>query len=209
MSMGSALFGPAQALVLAKLFDQPLRAFHVNELMRATGLGSASLQRELRRLEAGGLVLSEQVGNMRRVRANELSPVFAELAAIVRKSLGTEAVLREVLRTLNGRIALAFVYGSVAAGSDHGGSDIDLMIVGDDVSLGDVMPALLEAESRLGRRISPTCYSSASFEQKRADPNSFVSQVLKAPMRVLVGEIGEPVATSRGDGSAAAGRRSQ
>jgi predicted nucleotidyltransferase len=195
MSLGSSLFGPAQALVLAKLFDQPLRPFHVNELMRATGLGSASLQRELKRLEAGGLVLSEQIGNLRRVRANEQSPVFVELSAIVRKTLGTDAVLREALESLERPISLALVYGSIASGSDHAGSDIDLMIVGDDVGLGDVMPVLLEAEARLGRRISPTCYTSASFDQRRADPLSFVSQVLKAPARVLLGEIGEPVAT--------------
>jgi len=165
MSMGSALFGPAQARVLAKLFDQPLRAYHVNELIRATGLGSASLQREVKRLEAGGLVHREQIGNLRRVRANERSPLFAELAAIVRKSLGTYAVSREALRSLNGRIQLAFVHGSVASGSDRSYSDIDLMIVGDEVGLGDVMPALLEAESRLGRRINPTCYAPASFER--------------------------------------------
>jgi len=195
MSMGSALFGPAQARVLAKLFDQPLRAYHVNELMRETGLGSASLQRELKRLEAGGLVHREQIGNLRRVRANERSPLFAELAAIVRKSLGTDAVLREALRSLDGRIELAFVYGSVASGADRSDSDIDLMIVGDDVGLGDVMPVLLEAETRLGRRISPTCYAPTSFERMRADPKSFVSQVLQTPVRVLMGEIGEPLAS--------------
>jgi predicted nucleotidyltransferase len=195
MSIGSALFGPAQALVLAKLFDQPLRAYHVNELMRATGLGSASLQRELKRLEAGGLIFSEQIGNLRRVRANERSPLFGELAAIVRKTLGTDAVLREALRSVDRRIVFALVYGSVASGSDRSDSDIDLMIVGDDVGLGDVMPALLDAEARLGRRISPTCYTSASFERMRADPKSFVSQVLRSPTRVLMGKIGEPVAT--------------
>jgi DNA-binding MarR family transcriptional regulator len=193
MSIGSALFGPAQALVLAKLFDQPLRAYHVNELMRATGLGSASLQRELKRLETGGLILSEQIGNLRRVRANERSPLFGELAAIVRKTLGTDAVLREALRSVDRRIVFALVYGSVAAGSDR--INIDPMIVGDDVGLGEVMPALLDAEARLGRRISPTCYTSASFERMRADPQSFVSQVLRSPTRVLMGEIGEPVAT--------------
>ena len=111
----------------------------------------------------------------------------------MRKTLGTDAVLREALRSVDRRILLALVYGSVAAGSDR--INIDPMIVGDDVGLGEVMPALLDAEARLGRRISPTCYTSASFERMRADPQSFVSQVLRSPTRVLMGEIGEPVAS--------------
>ena len=148
---------------------------------------------ELKRLEAGGLIFSEQIGNLRRVRANERSPLFGELAAIVRKTLGTDAVLREALRSVDRRIVLALVYGSVAAGSDR--INIDPMIVGDDVGMVEVMPALLDAEARLGRRISPICCTSASFERMRADPQSFVSQVLRSPTRVLMGEIGEPVAS--------------
>lgn len=53
----------------------------------------------------------------------------------MRKTLGTDAVLREALRSVDRRIGLALVYGPVAAGSDR--INIDLMIVGDDVDLGE------------------------------------------------------------------------
>ena len=46
MSIAAALFAPAQAKVLGYLFGQPHRWFHLNELIRTTGLGSASVQRE-------------------------------------------------------------------------------------------------------------------------------------------------------------------
>jgi predicted nucleotidyltransferase len=191
MSTAGALFSPAQAKVLARLFDEPHRAYHVNELLRLTGLGSATLQRELKRLESSGLIVGEQLGNMKLLRANERNPVYPELAALVRKTLGIDAVARLALLPMEDRIELALVYGSVARGSERSESDVDLMVVSDSLTLGDLLPVLLEAEARLGRRINPTCYTRSGFDDRRADPQSFVSRVLRGPVRVLIGELDE------------------
>ena len=50
MSITTALFSPSQSRLFRWLFVQPERRFHLSELRRLTGLGSASLQRELRKL---------------------------------------------------------------------------------------------------------------------------------------------------------------
>ena len=47
MSLANALFAPAQSKIIEWIFGMPARAFHLNELMRLTGLGSASVQRRL------------------------------------------------------------------------------------------------------------------------------------------------------------------
>ena len=70
MSLASALFTESQSRLYPWLFGQPERSFHLSELRRLTGLGSASLQRELNRLAAAGLVHAERVGNLRRFQAN-------------------------------------------------------------------------------------------------------------------------------------------
>jgi predicted nucleotidyltransferase len=189
MSIGSALFAPAQSKVLAWLYGDPARAFHVNELLRLTGLGSASLQRELRRLEAAGLIVSQQVGNLRRIRANEKNPVHPELVSLIRKTLGVDAVIHAALLPFEDRIRLALLYGSVARDTDQAASDIDVMVVTDELGVGDLLPALLDAERRLGRRIEPNCYTLKAFRERTADPHSFVSQVLRNPVRVLMGKV--------------------
>ena len=56
MSLAKALFAPAQSKIIEWIFGMPARAFHLNELMRLTGLGSASVQREIGRLFEAGLV---------------------------------------------------------------------------------------------------------------------------------------------------------
>ena len=192
--LSEALFSPSQARVLAWLFGQPERWFHFNELLRLTGLGSASLQRELSRLDAGGLVVAEQVGNLRRRRADERSPVYAELVSLVRKTVGVVPILREALAPLRERIDLALVFGSVAKQTDRAGSDIDLLVVGDTLTVGEILPLVIDAEAALGRKVNPTCYTVPEFERRRTESDSFVNRVLAQPTLLLWGEAREPAA---------------
>jgi predicted nucleotidyltransferase len=191
MSIADALFSESQSRLFRWLFGQPERSFHLSELRRLTGLGSASLQRELRKLDEAGLVSSERVGNLRRIQANPKSPIFSELVTLTRKTLGIEPMLREALLPLIPRLRAAWVYGSVAKHTDTAMSDIDVMIVGENLALGEVLEQLLPLEAGLGRKINPTCYSSAEFERRRAEPDSFVNRVLAQPILPLVGEIDE------------------
>ena len=192
MTLASALFTDSQSRLFNWLFGQPQRAYHLNELRRLTGLGSASLQRELNRLAAAGLVDAQAVGNMRRFQANPQSPVYAELVALTRKTLGTVPVLRDALAPLQPDLQAAWVYGSVAKQTDTADSDIDVMLVGNDLLLSQVLGCLEPAEVQLGRKINPSCYSPQEFERRRAEPDSFVNRVLSQPTLALIGDTHEP-----------------
>lgn len=192
MSMANALFTNSQARVLRWLFGHPERSFHLSELRRLTGLASASLQRELNRLAEAELIHSERVGNLRRFQANPQSPVFHELIALTRKTLGIEPMLREALQPMESRLRVAFVYGSVAKQTDTAQSDIDLMLVGEQLRLSDVLDLLIPLETELGRKINPACYTPAEFERRRAEADSFVNRVLAQPILPLIGNILEP-----------------
>jgi len=192
MSIATALFSDSQARVYRWLFGQPNRSFHLSELRRLTGLGSASLQRELRKLADSGLVSSERVGNLRCFRANPESPVLSELVTLTRKTLGLEPLLSDALAPLVPRLRAAWVYGSVARQTDTAASDIDVMVIGDDLTLREVLERLLPVEKELGRKINPTCYSVAEFASRRSEPDSFVSRVLAQPILPLIGELNEP-----------------
>ena len=137
---------------------------------------------------------AEQVGNLRRRRANERSPVYAELVSLVRKTVGVVPTLREALAPLRERIDLALVFGSVAKQTDRAGSDIDLLVVGDTLTVGEILPLVIDAEAALGRKVNPTCYTVLEFERRRAEPDSFVNRVLAQPTLLLWGEVREPAA---------------
>ena len=192
MSIATALFSDSQTRIFRWLFGQPHREFHLSELRRLTGLGSASLQRELKRLAEAGLVRSERVGNLRRFKANSQSPVYSELVGLTRKTLGVEPMLREALLPLAPNLQAAWVYGSVAKRTDTALSDIDVMLVGKSLRLARVLELLVPLESQLGRKINPTCYTSAEFQRRRAEPDSFVNRVLAQPILPLMGDAHEP-----------------
>jgi predicted nucleotidyltransferase len=192
MSIAAALFSDSQTRVFQWLFGQPERSYHLNELRRLTGLGSASLQRELNRLAEAGLLRSERVGNLRRFQANPESPVYNELVGLTRKTLGIEPMLREALSPLAPDLQVAWIYGSVAKQTDTAKSDIDVMLVGKNLLLAKVLELLVPLEAQLGRKINPTCLTPAEFKRRRAQPDSFVNRVLAQPVLPLIGDIPEP-----------------
>ncbi|MBW7901913.1 MAG: nucleotidyltransferase domain-containing protein [Rhodocyclaceae bacterium] len=186
-SLAGSLFSGVQRRLLALFYGQPERSYYTNELLRLTETGRGGLQRELARLVSAGLVNASAVGNQKHYQANRAAPIFSELRGIVLKTFGLADVLREGLAPLATRIHVAFVFGSVAKGSDTAASDIDILIVSDDLAYADLFNALSTAEETLGRKISPTLYGTAEFERKVRDDNHFVTRVLAQPKIFLKG----------------------
>lgn len=189
MSIASALFTDSQVRLLPWLFGQPERSYHLNELRRLTALGSASLQRELNRLVDSQLVQSTRVGNLRCFRANPQSPVYAELVAFTRKTMGAAPLLQQALQPIAESIYTAFIFGSVAKGSDTASSDVDVLLVGDDLVLSDILQLLLPIETLLGRKINLTCYTPSEYAKRLAEPDSFVNRILAQPTLPLIGDV--------------------
>ena len=185
--LGDALFAGVQQRVLGALFGNPERSFYGNELLRLTGSGKGALQRELDRLVKAGLVTVRSVGNQKHYQANPEAPIFEELRGIAIKTFGIGDVLRGALLPLAKKIRTAFIYGSVARRADTTRSDIDLLVVSDSLGYQDLIKALQAAERGLGRKISPTLYSSVELAKKRSGKNAFVLRVLEQPKIFLIG----------------------
>lgn len=173
-------------LVLAQLLLHPEQQWHVRELARLTATAPGTLNKELARLHAVGLLVRQQSGNQLRYCANTASPVFAELAALLRKTVGVADVLRDGLAPLAQKLTLAFVYGSVGAGSERASSDVDVMLLG-DVSFAETVRHLTAASVQLGREVNATPITVKAFAAKLADGDGFALSVLNAPKIWLIG----------------------
>ena len=189
--LADALFSKTKQRVLGLLFGHPERSFYVSEIVSRARGGTGTVLRELVRLEKSGLVSVWLVGNQRHYQANPGSPLFGELCSIVAKTVGLVGPLGAALRPLAPKIAAAFVYGSVANKSDTTRSDIDLMIVSDQLTYGDVYLALEPASAALGRQVNPTVYSSKGLRKRRADRNAFVMKILGLPKLWIIGSDDE------------------
>lgn len=187
-SIADALFSRTQQRVLGALFGESERAFSASELFQRTRGGRGTVQRELQRLVASGLVTVNAVGNQKHYRANPASPVFEELRSIILKTAGLADPIRAALKPLASKIELAFIYGSVARNEAHAGSDVDLMVVGRDVALEKLFARLAPAEEALARKINPTLYTPEEF-RKRVRSSPFVQKVISGPTIPLIGTI--------------------
>jgi predicted nucleotidyltransferase len=185
--LADALFTPVQKRVLGLLFGQPDRRFQSAELIRLVEGGVGAVHRQLVRLEQAGLVEVTRAGNQKHYQARRVSPIFAELQGLVAKTVGMVEPLRNSLGEKAHSIRAAFVFGSVAKGSDHAGSDIDLMVISDELRYLDLFEAVQEAERRLARPVNPTVMSIAEWRAKRAQEDSFAARVAAQPKLFVIG----------------------
>lgn len=189
--LADALFTATQQRVLGLLFGRPDRSFIQQDLIEQAGGGSGAVRRELARLVESRLVTTKIVGKQKHFQANRDAPIFHELRGIVLKTVALTDPLRMALRPLAKRIDLALVYGSVARGEDRAQSDIDLLVVADDILLEDLFARLAPVERKLGRTINPTLYTRADFEKRQRVGNPFLKKVLAGEHIILLGSLND------------------
>jgi len=183
----AALFPTVRGEVLAATLTQPEKWWYLSELAQFLGTSPSSLQRELKALVDGGILETRREGTRAYFKAGTRSRVFPELRGLIDKTAGVVPTLQVILRPFEGRIACAFVDGSVARSDEHAASDIDLLVAG-DVGLAELTPALRKAEARLGREVNVTSYSAAEFRKKATAKDHFLSAILRGKKLFVKGD---------------------
>ncbi len=188
----AALLFPAsyRRRVLTLLLLHPERALHVREIARLTGTTAGTLNKELTKLHAAGLLERERVGNQVRYTANRASPIYAELSGILRKTIGLADVLADALAPMAPAISVAFVFGSMARATETAGSDVDVMLLG-SLTFGEAVKLLYPAQATLGREINSSVYSADEWRARLKTKDQFIREVLAQPKIFLIGNDDE------------------
>ena len=140
---------------------------------------------------AVGILRMNRVGNQHHYQANPNCPIYGELIAIVKKTLGLTQVNRQVLLPLGERVDWAFIFGSVASGKETAMSDIDLMIIG-EVEFSEVANALYPVHTTLGREVNPKIYRPDEWAGLLAAGDAFANEVMAKPRMDVMGKEHEP-----------------
>lgn len=158
LGLADFLFTPTLQKVLGATLLHPERSFTLRELLRLADSGRGSAQKQVQRLIDSGVLFEDaRRGLQRSIRANTEFIFYAELRSIAYKSFGAVEPLREAMAPFATNISSAFVFGSVAKGTDSAKSDIDLIVIG-KVSLLKLSEALHEAETKLMRPVNFSLY---------------------------------------------------
>jgi len=190
-TLGSLLLGKTRLAILSLLFSQPDRKLYLRQIIRLTGAGQGAIQRELANLVQVGVLTKTREANLAYFQVNRAVAVYNELRGIVQKTAGIPDFLRTALLPLADSIQHAFIYGSIASGTERAESDVDLMVIG-DVSFFDVVSVVSPLQETLGREINPTVFTSDELARQLTARDPFLSQVMENAQIDLIGGDREP-----------------
>lgn len=131
-----------------------------------------------------GILVAGRRANQLAYTTNRPSPIYDELASIMRKASGLADILANALVPLADQIRIAFVFGSVARAQETADSDIDIMILG-AATFGDIVKLLYPAQATLGLEIDPKVMSLEEW-QASVDRNDGFAQELINKSKVFV-----------------------
>lgn len=173
-----------RAEIFRVLFGLRRDAVHLREIQRQTGFAIGTVRQDIEKLVKLDLVTRRKDGNRVYYAANSKHPLTADIMQMVLKTIGLTDVLREALA--DKAIQCAFVFGSLATGTDRAGSDVDLMVIG-ELGLRKVSALLSGVGDRLGREINPFVLTPAEFGKRVMEKEHFVASVMKSVKLFVVG----------------------
>lgn len=183
-TLSKILTSRVRAEIFRLLFGLLEKELHLREMERRSGLSAETIRRDLKKLIKLDLVKARQDGNRLYYHANKEHPIYPQIHLLVLKTAGLVEVLQKVLE--RGEIKMAFIFGSVASGTESGASDIDLMVVG-DIGLRKLTGLLAGVSQEIGREINPHVMRPEEFSRRLKKQDHFLSQVLASPKLFIIG----------------------
>jgi len=172
--------------ILTWFVTHPGERFHYNELIRILKASPPSIQKELKRLEEAGFLISVKEANVRFYWVNQDFALYPELKGIIFKTTGLADFLRQEL-PVSENIKAAFIYGSVAKNLEDAKSDVDFMVIG-DIDENELHDAVSKAEAELGREVNFSLFAPVEWKNRIKSEDSFITDVLRNPKIFVIGD---------------------
>lgn len=147
--------------ILMRLFLSPKNRAYLREMATEFGASPGQLREELNQLAGADILKSERVGRQVYYQANEKHALFPELNSMVRKALGMDRILDNIINHL-GSLEEAYVIDDYALGKDTG--LIDLVLLG-DIDHASLHNLVTKTEAYLHRKIRVVMFQISEHEQ--------------------------------------------
>ena len=183
--LSEILSSKVRAEVFRLLFGLNDDALHLREIERKSGFAIGTIQTEMKKLHRLDLVIKKRDGNRLYYHANQQHPIFSEIHALVIKTVGLLDILKGALSDEKS-IRVAFVFGSLADGSEKARSDIDLMVIG-DLGLRLLTRLLHGVTEKVGREINSYILTPKEFSIRKFENEHFITRVLSDSKLFVIG----------------------
>jgi predicted nucleotidyltransferase len=182
---------PAGARILRYFVLRPQAEPHAREIQRVLGLGGRSLQRELARMAALGVLERRELGRRVQYRPVPTSQVWRAIRLLAGQVADPTPLLQAAFADVAG-VEAAFLFGSAASGTARPDSDIDVLVVeGPRCDRKKMLSHVTEAAMLLGRDVNAIRYTAQSLAERLGDAGHpawpFVRAVITGPKRWVAG----------------------
>lgn len=137
--------------LLLRFFLNASTSSYLRNLEDEFGESTNAIRVELNRLEEAGLLTSEMISNRKVYKANTNHPLFPDINSIIRKYLGIDKLIEEVLAKL-GDVKEVYLTGQLAKGINS--DTINLLIVSDSIDLDYLNRLVDKAGQLISRKIT-------------------------------------------------------
>lgn len=156
--------------LLLKFFLNPNTSSYLRSLESEFGESSNSIRLELNRLEKAEMLESNLEGNKKFFSVNKQHPLFEDVTRIVRKYIGIDIIIKNILRGL-GKLKMVYLTGDLAKGKDS--QVIDLVLIG-DVDRVYLTEMIEKTEALISRKIKYVVYQENEFDAANLDGKDYL-----------------------------------
>jgi predicted nucleotidyltransferase len=185
-------FFPNQTLMDVFLYFilNPVEETYLARIVESTDKALIQVQRSIKRLVDSGLVSKSTHHNKTYYKTNTKHVAYDELRHLAIQAKIFSAPFEADLQHLENKVDFAFVYGSIAKGSNTPESDIDLFFVG-SLSHDDIRSFIFMLGRELVQEINVIILSPSKLEKLIADQDPFILNVIKGSKIWLFGDKNE------------------
>ena len=141
--------------LLVKFFLNPGTSAYLRSLEAEFGESTNAIRLELNRLEKAGMLEANSAGNKKVFQVNQRHPLFEDINMIVRKYVGIDIVVENIVSRL-GNLQEVYLVGDLAQGRDT--KIIDLEFVG-QIDRAYLVNLIEKAERLIDRKVRFVVFS--------------------------------------------------
>ncbi len=158
--LDSLITSKTRIKLLTRLFLNSNTYGHLRGLQSEFGESSNAIRIELNRFEQAGLLTSHSESNRKVYAANTAHPLFPEINSLLRKHLGFDQIIEEVIERL-GLVEEVYLTGDFACGKES--QSIEMLIIGENIDTVYLNELIAKSQKLIKRIMHYTLLTSSEF----------------------------------------------
>ncbi|MCS5488956.1 ArsR family transcriptional regulator [Algoriphagus limi] len=148
--LDSLITSKTRLRLLVKFFVNHHTQSHLRGLADEFGESTNAIRKELNNLTQAGVLVKESDKNKISYKANTNHPFYTNIRDIIRKYLGLDKLLEQILERM-GEVEQVLLVGDLSRGVDSG--KIDVVVVGEDLNQDYIKGLTRRLEELINRKV--------------------------------------------------------